>query len=181
MIVHPVTRDSPRRRARRRRRRSRARSPPRHGRPRRRCGSGGDGARRRARGARPERAPRREFDERPRRLGAFARASHARGCPGRARAGPRARARSRWLLLTGVLVGALVSNAAHATSASGAFVLGSASASETDSPEETFPGAFANRAPFALTDETDPTRASGGLDLRLVRESLRSSLVWHSP
>ena len=40
------------------------------------------------------------------------------------------RARSHWLLLTGVLVGVLVSNAAHATSASGA-VLASASASET--------------------------------------------------
>jgi hypothetical protein len=40
------------------------------------------------------------------------------------------RARSHWLLLTGVLVGVLFSNAVHSTSASGA-VLGSASASET--------------------------------------------------
>ena len=70
------------------------------------------------------------------------------------------RARSRWLLLTGVLVGALVSNAAHATSASGAFVLTSASASETDSSGGDISGAFAKSAPFAPTDETDPTRAS---------------------
>ena len=40
------------------------------------------------------------------------------------------RARSHWLLLTGVLVGVLFSNAVHSTSSSGA-VLGSASASET--------------------------------------------------
>ena len=42
------------------------------------------------------------------------------------------RARSHWLLLTGVLVGVLFSNAVHSTSSSGA-MLGSASASETDS------------------------------------------------
>ena len=73
------------------------------------------------------------------------------------------RARSRWLLLTGVLVGALVSNAAHATSASGAFVLGSASASETDGGDGPFANvaSVAKAAPFAPTDETDETaRAS---------------------
>jgi len=66
------------------------------------------------------------------------------------------RARSRWLLLTGVLVGALVSNAAHATSASGAFVLGSASASETDGGDGAFASvaSVAKAAPFAPTDET---------------------------
>ena len=57
----------------------------------------------------------------PSRAGVVPRDAHGRG---------REHARSQWVLLTGVLVGVLLSNAAHATSASGA-VLASASASET--------------------------------------------------